>query len=97
VPQEFASANFFRHFARSRWGHYQSLTDSVRSGCIVGVKWFLLLAVVALQTSCTTLANRRDLYTPNEGPVPTRTSTTTSTTTTTTEPAEAAPVPRGVR
>jgi hypothetical protein len=74
----------------------RGLTGFVHSGCILAVKWLLLLAVAAMQSSCTTLANRRDLYTPNEEPVPTRISTT-STTTTTTVPAEAAPVPPQMR
>jgi hypothetical protein len=81
-------------FAQFKEGTRPPLTGSVRSGCIVAVKWLLLLAVVALQTSCTTLANRRDLYTPKEEPVPTRTSTTTTTTTETVEPAPAPPVVR---
>ena len=39
------------------------------------VKWLVLCALLAMQCSCTTLVNRRDLYRPNEGPVPTRAKT----------------------
>src|SRR5262249_23884770 len=32
------------------------------------MRWFGLLLLVALQSSCTTLVNRRDLYSPEPGP-----------------------------
>jgi hypothetical protein len=41
---------------------------------------------MAMQCSCTTLVNRRDLYRPNEGPVPAKAKTAPAT-----EPAESAP------
>jgi hypothetical protein len=53
------------------------------------VKWLALLALIALQCSCTTLANRRDLYSPEPAPdsremAKQMSSKTTKTTTTTT-------------
>jgi hypothetical protein len=55
------------------------------------VKWlglFVLMALFAASNSCTTLADRRDLYSPEPGPdsreaMKQSTSTTTTTTTTT--------------
>jgi hypothetical protein len=38
------------------------------SDSIERVKWFALFALLALESSCTTLANRRDLYSPQPGP-----------------------------
>ncbi|HUE50614.1 MAG TPA: hypothetical protein VMQ39_06100 [Candidatus Dormibacteraeota bacterium] len=32
------------------------------------MKWLVLLLLVALQSSCTTLVNRRDLYSPEPAP-----------------------------
>ena len=55
------------------------------------VKWLVLSALMAMQCSCTTLVNRRDLYQPNQGPVPTRTKTTTTTTTEQADPALPSP------
>ena len=67
------------------------------------MKWLALLLLVALQSSCTTLANRRDLYSPEPAPDSremakrmsgTKTVTTTTTTTTTTaHPDEPTPPP----
>ena len=44
------------------------LTSHKASVCIDAVKWMLLLLVVVLQCSCTTLVNRRDLYSPEPAP-----------------------------
>ena len=38
------------------------------SGCFVRAKWLALLLLVLLQCSCTTLANRRGLYSPEPAP-----------------------------
>jgi hypothetical protein len=60
------------------------LTGARGSACIGGVKWLALFLFVALQCSCTTLVNRRDLYSPEPAPdaMPPVTKTTTTTTTT---------------
>ena len=61
------------------------------------MKWFALVLLSALQISCTTLENRRDLYSPEPGPesrerakqlAGKQITTTTTTTTTTTRPEE---------
>jgi len=44
------------------------LTSAVVSDCIECVKWLALFALLALECSCTTLANRRDLYSPQPDP-----------------------------
>jgi len=44
------------------------LTSRNASVCIDAVKWLVLLLVVVLQCSCTTLVNRRDLYSPEPAP-----------------------------
>jgi len=47
------------------------LTRPGGSVCIDAVKWFglpLLIFVVGTLQSCTTLVNRRDLYSPEPGP-----------------------------
>ena len=47
------------------------LTVRCASVCIDRVKWlafFLLISVLAMATSCTTLVNRRDLYSPEPAP-----------------------------
>ena len=44
------------------------LTSHKASVCIDAVKWLVLLLVVVLQCSCTTLVNRRDLYSPEPAP-----------------------------
>jgi len=60
------------------------LTGVRRPACIVGVKWLVLLTLVVLECSCTTLVNRRDLYSPEPAPdaMPPVIKTTTTTTTT---------------
>jgi hypothetical protein len=48
-----------------------SLTVRCASVCIERVKWlafFLLMSVFIAATSCTTLVNRRDLYSPEPAP-----------------------------
>jgi len=45
-----------------------ALTSRTVSGSIERVKWLALFAVMALECSCTTLANRRDLYSPQPDP-----------------------------
>jgi hypothetical protein len=51
------------------------------------MKWLALLTLAILECSCTTLVNRRDLYSPEPAPdareVARRMTTTTTTTTTT--------------
>ena len=47
------------------------MTSHDASVCIDAVKWLTLLLVVVLSvavTSCTTLVNRRDLYSPEPAP-----------------------------
>lgn len=67
----------------------EALTSRGASVCIEAVKWLALLLVIvlfAMATSCTTLVNRRDLYSPEPGPdslEAMRQMTTTSITTTT--------------
>ncbi|PYJ17438.1 MAG: hypothetical protein DME96_05940 [Verrucomicrobia bacterium] len=46
----------------------EALTSHHASVCIDAVKWLALLLLVLLQTSCTTLVNRRDLYSPEPAP-----------------------------
>jgi len=52
-----------------------------------GVKWLALVFLLLLQSACTTLVNRRDLYSPEPAPdsreVRRQMSATTTTTTTT--------------
>ena len=73
------------------------MTGLPSSDCIGGVKLLVLTSLVLLQCSCTTLVNRRDLYSPEPAPdsmeVTRRATTTTTktTTTTTTEPEPALP------
>jgi len=63
------------------------------------MKWLALLLLVVLQSSCTTLVNRRDLYSPEPGPdsreVMRQLATTTSVTTRTVHSAreDVAPLP----
>jgi hypothetical protein len=45
-----------------------TLTSETVSDSIERVKWFALFALLAFESSCTTLANRRDLYSPQPGP-----------------------------
>jgi hypothetical protein len=66
--------------------------------CIGAVKWLALLLLVVLQCSCTTLANRRDLYSPEPAPDSRETmkrmaGSQTTTTTTTTHTEELPPPP----
>jgi hypothetical protein len=44
------------------------LTSGIVSDSIEPVKWFALFALLALECSCTTLPNRRDLYSPQPDP-----------------------------
>jgi hypothetical protein len=83
----------------------ETLTSCDASVCIDAVKWFawLLLAFLfATLNSCTTLVNRRDLYSPEPGPDSLEAArqwygvTTTHTTTTTTRSDETVPA-TGVR
>jgi hypothetical protein len=67
------------------------LTALATFGCIEGVKWLALFTLLALECSCTTLANRRDLYSPQPAPDLDWHRQTTTTTTTHTE--ELAPPP----
>jgi hypothetical protein len=46
----------------------RALTSHGASGCIDSMKWLALLLLVVLQCSCTTLVNRRDLYSPEPAP-----------------------------
>ena len=48
--------------------HPSALTSRTVSDSIERVKWLALFAVMALECSCTTLANRRDLYSPQPDP-----------------------------
>ena len=51
--------------------HMSSLTARRASVCIERVKWaafVLLISVLVAATSCTTLVNRRDLYSPEPAP-----------------------------
>jgi hypothetical protein len=67
------------------------VVDRVAGFCLHRrVKWLVLGALIIMQCSCTTLVNRRDLYSPHQEPVPTKTKTTT----TTTEPIEPAVPPQ---
>jgi len=57
------------------------------------MKTVAALLLLALETSCTTLANRRDLYSPQPSPEIARV-TETTTTTTRTQREETAPLPQ---
>jgi hypothetical protein len=49
----------------------ETLTSCGRSVCIDAVKWLASLSLIfllATLSSCTTLVNRRDLYSPEPGP-----------------------------
>jgi hypothetical protein len=52
-------------------------------GCIEDVNWLALFMLLALECSCTTIANRRDLYSPQPSPELDWHRQTTATTTTT--------------
>jgi hypothetical protein len=73
------------------------LTSHNASVCIDAVKWLALLLLVVLfgsASSCTTLVNRRDLYSPEPAPdslEAMRQMTTVTTTTTTIRREEIAP------
>jgi len=71
-----------------------ALTAPVAFGCIEGVKWLALFMLLVLECSCTTVANRRDLYSPQPAPDLDWHRQTTTTTTTRTEEAVPAPVNR---
>jgi hypothetical protein len=62
------------------------LTALAAFGCIEDVNWLALCMLLALECSCTTIANRRDLYSPQPSPeLDWHRQTTTTTTTTRTE------------
>jgi hypothetical protein len=75
-----------RHFSS-----LSALTALVAFGCIEGVKWLALFMLLALECSCTTVANRRDLYSPQ--PAPDLDWHRQAATTTTIRTEEALPVP----
>lgn len=52
----------FRHLS------FSALTSGNVSDSIERVKWLALFALLILECSCTTLANRRDLYSPQPDP-----------------------------
>jgi hypothetical protein len=58
------------------------------------MKTLAALLLLALETSCTTLANRRDLYSPQPSPEITQAGETTTTRTTKTQREETAPLPQ---
>ena len=62
-----------------------ALTALAAFGCIEDVKWLALCMLLALECSCTTIANRRDLYSPQPSPELDWHRQTTTTTTTRTE------------
>jgi hypothetical protein len=68
-----------------------ALTALAAFDCIKRVKWLALFMLLALECSCTTIANRRDLYSPQPSPELDWQRQTTTTTTTRTE--EAVPPP----
>jgi hypothetical protein len=45
-----------------------ALTALAAFGCIEDVNWLALCTLLALECSCTTVANRRDLYSPQPSP-----------------------------
>jgi len=45
-----------------------ALTALAAFDCIEGVKWLALCLLLGLECSCTTIANRRDLYSPQPSP-----------------------------
>ena len=71
----------------------EGLTSHHAPVCIGAVKWLALLLFVVLQCSCTTLVNRRDLYSPEPAPdsLEAMRQMTTVTTTTTVTHREAVP------
>ena len=76
----------------------RALTADGASGCIGAVKWLAVFLVVILECSCTTLVNRRDLYSPEPAPnsremAKYMAGTTTTITTTTTKQIEEKPPP----
>jgi hypothetical protein len=87
--RRFVLSLIVRHFR-----FLSALTASAAFGCIEGVKWLALFMLVALECSCATIANRRDLYSPQPAPDLDWHRQTTTTTTTRTEEAVPAPVNR---
>ncbi|MBV9010093.1 MAG: hypothetical protein JO354_13155 [Verrucomicrobia bacterium] len=57
------------------------------------MRMLAMLLLAALETSCTTLANRRDLYSPSPSPEIQRPQTTTATTSATTVRSEEVTAP----
>src|SRR5205085_8383532 len=72
-----------RHFS-------PALTALAAFGCIEDVNWLALCILLALECSCTTIANRRDLYSPQPSP---ELDWHRQTTTTTTRTEETLPLP----
>ena len=66
------------------------LTASAAFGCIEDVNWLALCMLLALECSCATIANRRDLYSPEPAP---ELDWHRQTTTTTTRTEETLPLP----
>jgi hypothetical protein len=80
-----------RHWSCVIFSSLSALTALVAFGCIEGVKWLALFMLLALECSCTTVANRRDLYSPQ--PAPDLDWHRQAATTTTIRTEEALPVP----
>jgi len=59
------------------------LTSLVNSVCIGLMKVMAAMLLMVIEMSCTTLANRRDLYSPSPSPEIQRSTNVTTTTTTT--------------
>jgi len=78
-------------FVIRRFPSVSALTTLAPFGSIEGVKWLALFMLLALECSCTTIANRRDLYSPQ--PAPDLDWHRQAVTTTTTRMEEAVPVP----
>jgi hypothetical protein len=101
MPKKHASSPLLRISSLGIPGHsslelrhflpLSALTTLAAFDCIEGVKWLALFTLLALECSCTTIANRRDLYSPQPAPDLDWHRQTTTTTTTHTE--ELAPPP----
>ena len=87
--RRFVLSLIVRHFR-----FLSALTALAAFGCIEGVKWLALFVLLALEFSCTTIANRRDLYSPQPAPDLDWHRQTMTTTTTRTEEAVSVPVNR---
>jgi hypothetical protein len=81
---DFVSNSLF--IVRVLWSYpLFALTALAAFGWIENVKWLALCMLLALECSCTTIANRRDLYSPQPSPELDWHRQTTTTTTTRTE------------